>query len=323
MFGCLLALFLLQQPLFAEQLRFDSASDWRQWQLPLGAVDLTEGGSIEPVRARKNINAALNAVAWGGGVHRVGSNARAAAAVLDGDVQTGWAPVPTSDPKDWFIEIDLGRSVSAKSVTLVFAEDAPPFELFELLLSSGEPQLDFVGQPIAGTLIYRMLERVKENDRHRVVYAPGESLEITPIRYVRLHNFKAIADARLVEIEVEGVGDNLVLGLQERGGSIDVVLDVLAEAETVALNNAMSLVDGDIFNRWRNVRDTRAPYTVIGHITLDLGAVYLVDFVRLISGVAVRGGRSAQLERARSGVIGPRGFSLKWHAHLDAPLLRR
>ena len=36
-FGCLLALLLLHQQLPAEQLRFDFASDWQQWQLPLRA----------------------------------------------------------------------------------------------------------------------------------------------------------------------------------------------------------------------------------------------------------------------------------------------
>ena len=45
-FGCLLALLLLHHKLPAEQLRFDSASDWQQWQLPLGAVALTADGSI-------------------------------------------------------------------------------------------------------------------------------------------------------------------------------------------------------------------------------------------------------------------------------------
>ena len=39
--------------LSAEQLRYDSARDWRQWELPLGAVDLTALGVIQPTRIER------------------------------------------------------------------------------------------------------------------------------------------------------------------------------------------------------------------------------------------------------------------------------
>ena len=115
----------------AEQLRYHTARDWSQWTLPLGAVSVSPSGSIQPVRVRKNINAALDAVALGGGIRRVGSNPIDAPTVLDGDPRTGWAPDSTDDPENWFVEIDLGRSVSARSISLTFADDAPPFSSLE------------------------------------------------------------------------------------------------------------------------------------------------------------------------------------------------
>ena len=123
------------------------------------------------------------------------------------------------------MEIDLGRSVSARSITLIFADNAPPFELFDLLLSSGEPQLNQVASPIEGSLIYRIKERFKENARHRVAFAPGDALYLTPIRLpCKSATSSTSPDARLVAVEVESIGDNLTLNLIERGGTIDIVI---------------------------------------------------------------------------------------------------
>ena len=295
----------------ADQLRFSSARQWSDWQLPLGAVEIAPDGSIQPVRVTKNTDAVRDALQLGGGIRRAGSNPRAANALLDGNPATGWAPNPDDDPDDWFVEIDLGRSVSARSIALVFADDAPPFELFDLLLSSGEPQLDQVASPIKGSLIYRIKERFKENARHRVAFAPGDALYLTPIRYLQIRNLKHVPDARLVAVEVESIGDNLTLNLIERGGAIDIVIDAFVRAEEVTLGNALNLVDGSIFDRWRNGREPRNTYNTWSHITIDLGAVYPVDFVRLITGIAIRGGFGEHLLRTRAGASGPRSFSYK------------
>ena len=295
----------------ADQLRFDSVRDWRDWQVPVGAVKIASTGAIQPVRVQKGVDAVRDATDFGGGIHRAGSNPRNARALLDGNPATGWAPNPDDDPDDWFVEIDLGRSVSAHSVALIFAADAPPFELFDLLLSSGEPQLDHVANPVEGSLIYRIKERFKENARHRVAYAPGVALYLTPIRYLQIRNLKHVPDARLVAVEVQSIGDNLTLNLIERGGAIDVVIDAFVRAEEVTLGNALNLVDGSIFNRWRNGREPRNTYNTWSHITIDLGAVYPVDFVRLITGIAIRGGFGEHLLRTRAGASGPRSFSYK------------
>ena len=47
-------------PTQAQQVRYDSARDWRQWQLPVGAVDLLPEGTIVPTRIRKNSDAIRN-----------------------------------------------------------------------------------------------------------------------------------------------------------------------------------------------------------------------------------------------------------------------
>ena len=304
-------LVLLAGSASADQLRFDSRRDWRDWQVPVGAVQIAASGAIQPVRVQKGVDAVRDAPAFGGGIHRAGSNPNDARALLDGNPATGWAPNPTDDPADWFVEIDLGRSVSAHSIALVFADDAPPFELFDLLLSAGEPQLDHVANPVAGSLIYRIKERFKENTRHRVAYAPGDALYLTPIRYLQIRNLKHVPNARLVAVEVESIGDNLILNLIERGGAIDVVIDAFVRAEEVTLGNALNLVDGSIFDRWRNGREPRNTYNTYSHITIDLGAVYPVDFVRLITGVAIRGGFGEHLLRTRAGASGSRSFSYK------------
>ena len=284
-------LFLLCLPLTssADQLRFDSARDWRQWQLPLGIVELTPDGSIEPVRIRKNINAALNAEDFGGGIRDVGSNQRDARLVIDGDPTTGWSPDPGDDPDDWYIEIDLGRAVSAYRVNLRFDSQAPPFELFDLFMSTGEHEINVIGNPIENSLIYRIRHRFKENRRHELTFELDDS-EHTPIQFLRIGSLKHVPDARLVEVEVETIGDNLLVGLSEKGGGIDIVVDVERSGEAASLGNALSLIDGDLTTRFWQRNEPRATIDIHGHITLDLGAVYWVDLMRIIGGVVVRSG---------------------------------
>ena len=328
-------LLLLACSASADQLRFDSVRDWRDWQMPVGAVKIAPTGSIQPLRVTKNIDAARDALQLGGGIRRAGSNPRAAAALLDGNPATGWAPNPDDDPDDWFVEIDLGRSVSAHSIALIFADDAPPFELFDLLLSSGEPQLDQVANPVEGSLLYSIKERFKKT-RATASHSPRRRALPNAIRYLQIRNLKHVPDARLVAVEVQSIGDNLTLNLIERGGTIDIVIDVFVRAEEVTLGNALNLVDGSIFNRWRNGREPRNTYNTWSHITIDLGAVYPVDFVRLITGIAIRGGFGEHLLRTRAGASGPRSFSYKnyevltsdgtnrprRHPYMDAALCR-
>ncbi len=275
-------------PTQAQQVRYDSARDWRQWQLPVGAVDLLPEGTIAPTRIRKNSNAISNLERFGGGISKAGSNARSAANVIDSDLMTGWAPNPEDDPSEWFVEIDLGRAISANNVTLVFDKQAEPFELFDLLLSTGEPETDFIAAPIPGSLIYRVKERFKENERHRVTFQI-EKIDDTPIQYIRFEPVLITPGARLVEVEVEAIGDNISMGIIERGGTIDININ-LANTESQPLGNALGLVDGDLYERWRAGTAGKGLNDILAHMILDLGAVYWVDQVRIIGGVVVRSG---------------------------------
>ncbi|MFT5090040.1 MAG: hypothetical protein ACI906_003003 [Candidatus Latescibacterota bacterium] len=279
---------LIAFPLDAQQVRYDSASDWRQWELPLGAVDLLSNGTIIPTEIRKASNAVTDLARFAGGIRNAGSNLADARLVIDNDPTTGWAPDPQADPTEWFLEVDLGRAVSANSVTLVFDADAPPFELFDLLLSTGEPETDFIAAPIAGSLIYRIKERFKENGRHRVTFE-FENVDDSLIQYVRFEPLLITPGARLVEVEVEAIGDNISLGLLERGGLIDVNIN-LDNIESQPLGKASALVDGDLYARWRAGTASRGANDILAHMVLDLGAVYWIDQVRLIGGVVVRSG---------------------------------
>ena len=155
----------------ATELRFDTAQEWRQWQMPQRAINLSPDGIIRPVRVNKNINAALNALDFGGGIRSASSNLDAAIRIIDGDPSTGWRPAPEESSAKQWIEVDLGRAVSARRINLVFAGETPPFELFNLLLSTGEPIRSNAGTPVPGTLVYRIREHFKENRRHPAIPA--------------------------------------------------------------------------------------------------------------------------------------------------------
>ena len=276
-------------PLAADQIRYDSAREWRQWEdLPLGAVELTPSGTIQPTRIEKGTDAVRDLEEFGGGIRNAGSNLNTARLAIDGNPATGWAPDPEDDPEDWFIEIDLGRAVSAKSVTLVFDAQAAPFALFDLLLSTGEPETDFIAAPVEGTLVYRVKERIKENSHHRVTYLI-EKIDEEPIQFIRFEPLLIVPDARLAEVEVETIGDNIALGLLERGGAVDVNIN-LASTDQQPLGKARALFDGDLYERWAAGTASRGQNDILAHIVLDLGAVYWVDQTRIIGGVVVRSG---------------------------------
>jgi hypothetical protein len=294
----------------AEEVRFDSAPEWRRWNLPLGAVAVGQDGTVRPVKVRKNINAMIDATQFGGGIGGAGSNSSDAALVMDGDPTTGWSPDPGDAPQSWWLELDLGRAVSAHRVELVFDEGAPPFAIFDLLVSTGEPMLNNALVPVPGTLVYRLKERFAQNQKHRVRLAlerPEQSL----VKNVRVQVFRAPPGARLVEVEVIAFGDNLAPGYLERGGNLDIVIEV-ADPRQVTTGKTLSAADGLVTTAWwpsgaaRNAEDTFA------HITLDLGATYWVDLVRLISRLGWAFAFKFYEVQTSDGSLAPDG-SLVWH----------
>ena len=275
--------------LAAEQLRFDAADEWRTWRLPLGIIALDNAGVIRSVEIRKNVDPVLDAVAFGGGIRAAGSNRQAATRAIDGDRLTGWSPDLADDPDDWWIEIDLGRAVAARRVALTFLETAPPCALFDVLLSTGEPAIDVVGNPIEGSLVYRVQERFKENQRQQV------ALELDPVRdpfvqFILVEVLDCGAEAALAEVEVEAIGDNLSLDLAAKGGGLEIIVDIDGFGDAASFANSLPLADGR-FSLWTENRRINRSVDVISRMTLDLGAVYWVDLVRIVGNFLSRPGQ--------------------------------
>ena len=320
---CAVLMLAAAAPLHAEELRFDTAAQWRQWTLPQGIVELTPQGVIRPLLIRKNINAALDAVDQGGGIRDVGSNRATAALVFDGDPATGWQPASGELEETGWIEVDLGRGVPASRVSLVFDGAAPPFEIFDLLLSTGEQFIDVADVPVPGTLTYRIVERFGANSAHRVDF-DIPAIPPTPVQFVRLEALKAAPDARLVEIEVEALGDNLVSDLRERGGAVEIIIGTGGtDFVEATLTNALLLIDGRVNTWWRSGRVPRASNDVWAWITLDLGAVYWVDQVHHIG--HIDRGRHFSMNfhemMTSDGSLAADG-SLRWTKHFSGVLPR-
>ena len=285
----LVAVAVLASQTTADQIRFDRPSEWRQWSLPLGAVRL-DGDIIRTVELRRGTNSIANLADFDGGIRAAGSNSATARLSIDGDTATGWEPDWVRPAEDWYIEIDLGRAVNANSVSLVFDDDAPAFELFDLLLSTGEPETDFIAAPIPGSVIYRIKERFKGNRQH-IVTLPLEEPDSQPIQYIRVDFLLPTRGARLMEVIVDDFGDNIALGLLDRGGGLDVEVGINSKnSDKSPLGNARALVDGDLYERFRYGTSSRSSEDIDAHMLLDLAATYNIDLVRVIGGVVVRSG---------------------------------
>ena len=173
-----------------ERMVVDAPDHWNAWLFPRGTLDISDEGWVGPRFMRKNIGAVANARELGGGV-TVGSNSRFAEYVLDGDSTTSWAPDIEAPLSDWWIEVDLGRAVSARSIVIRFdeAEDADPFQQFRVFTSAGEPA--FFG---SNKRLWRLAFRTKRPDRAQRVYEiplypwekSSEEWSGTVLQYVRV-----------------------------------------------------------------------------------------------------------------------------------------
>ena len=144
-----------------EEMRFDTASQWRKWNLPNGTVEVTNDGFLKLLPVGRKIDAVKNARSFGGRIHAAGSNAADAEKIIDGDFTTGWSPSLKSAPGSWWLDLDLGRGVFAERIVLNFATDSQPFELFDVLLSTGETQVDESNTSYTDVLIFRTKKRRK------------------------------------------------------------------------------------------------------------------------------------------------------------------
>ena len=140
----------------------ESRDHWASWQSVVKTIQITEEG-VKPAFIRKStkievdgveqvvpgINAVLNASEFGGGIWEAGSNRSSAENLMDGRMDTYWEPDTSTPLRDWWVQIDLGRAVSANKIVLKFVgEDlGDPFLQFKVLTSQGET--------IIGPLVYR------------------------------------------------------------------------------------------------------------------------------------------------------------------------
>ncbi len=259
----------------AEQVSFDTRSAWQEWRYPKGAVDIDPLGTISAVDVRKNIDAMRDAARFGGGIRAVGSGAGTAELIMDGDRTTGWQP-DANDPIDsWWIEVDLGRMVTAEKIRLRFVEDAPAMEFFTVQLSSGEQFFTNALVPIPGTLVYGAGQTFGFNQEYAVELEQSH----IQVNVVRIEVSQITPGARLAEIEVETIGDNIALGIIERGGSIDLITDLQS-----VLEGGQNMADGKIVTNWslNTLHQTVTGKDIFNRIIFDLGAHYWIDQLRII-----------------------------------------
>ncbi|HIL11764.1 MAG TPA: hypothetical protein EYG11_24010 [Candidatus Latescibacteria bacterium] len=304
-----LSTLILAVPLAGDQLRITSSSDWREWQLPGDAVDVDDG-TLKPSFVRRDINAVTNARDFQkGGIRKVGSNPSDALNLIDGDYQTSWSPNPTDTIEDWWIEVDLGRVVSAHKIELHFAADSTPLEFFKILTSDGEPFFSNANSVLPGTLRYNKRWRYSFNAE----YVLEIDYELNPLKNIRIEADLPTEDVRLTEIVVRSIGDNISLGIWDRGGSVEIISEATSTiGRTLVESTGISstLVDGDITTYWGTVHrggSGTQPEQQIGEFEIDLGALYWVDRVRMLgddSGIAPGKGSG----RHRAGV-----FNYLWY----------
>ena len=289
--------------------RVTTQSDWQRWSLPEGALVASARG-IRPILVRRDVNAIADAPTFGGGIRGAGTDLADAPRLIDGDPGTAWAPSEADPLGEWWIEIDLGRVVSANQIQLSFDPQGPPLEFFKVLTSDGEPFFSNANSIIPGTVRFNGRTNFSFNRDHLITIDFG----LKPLRYLRIQADAIVPGVRLSEVEVESVGDNLSLGLRRRGGSVSIISEVGSKTreliESAGISN--TLVDGDITTYWgvahRGGSGLQSE-AQRAQFEFDLGALFWVDRVRILgdpSGLPPGGG--VDLVRSRVGA-----FNFLWY----------
>ena len=274
--------------------RIQSRAAWKTWSLPGEAVVLGNDGSVRPRRYQRNINAAANAFEFEhltkddglvfGGVRRVGSGQATAARVIDSNATTYWQPSPSDALEDMWLEVDLGRTVIANKIRLVFPDTsgARPFRNFTLFTSEGArtslkndvflfTRIGSTIEPNTKTVIDYDLSIIDPAGATGAYLVTGDTLSFNVVQYIRFVVDKAQADGALAEIEVWTPGENIALGTLNRGGNIVSGTDT---------EGVVSVMDGDM-NEWWSVtaeRDAAGDWELSGAwYEWDLGATFWLD----------------------------------------------
>ena len=315
----------LATPLAAEEFRFDSAASWSTWKRPHGLIEFDDRGRLQLVKFRKNINAVADATEFThltrsrganvpGGIWEAGSNPTAARRIIDGDRATFWQASADDVLGDWFVQIDLGRTVLAKEIRLHFPdqEGARPFRQFTVFTATG-----ITSDALGDLFIFRPVYLTTQPNRDTTVSIPlafdlqDSAQVLDPNREVNLKEFNQYRliqyinftvedldlEGALAEVEVIAVGDNVSLGNDQRGGVID----------GLTARSTENILDGDM-----NTASSILPVGFEGRVRtweeqgtwffIDLGAVFWLDELFLYA------------LRPREGTVGsvagaPRGFN--------------
>ena len=260
---------------------------------------------------------------------------------MDGGDGTFWEPDSSDALADWWIELDLGRLVSASRIVVRFAEStqdrpADPFLQFHVHTATGQDpfgsdtgalEYDLAGGTTAPNLDQREFvfdlgptlthsdewtgrlvqyvrlavasrrgprgeavtqaawEALRPADRGTVesLWAiAGEERLVSPQEYESLppeqqggRRYFRRERPRLAEVEVWTEGNNVGLGIIDRGGN-------LVEGNTNATPELA--FDGNIRTNWNaNVFSTVGDIAGWGLLTMDLGALLRLDAVRIIT----------------------------------------
>lgn len=131
----------------AKQVVINQAEEWQVWEAAPGIRVIEADGTVRPRLLRKEVNAVRNAGDFErvaedtlvGGIWSAGSNFTEAVNIIDGDVNTYWEPDHETNLDEWFVEVDLGRSVIAKRIIARFVDagQGDPFLKFRVLISDG------------------------------------------------------------------------------------------------------------------------------------------------------------------------------------------
>ncbi|MEE2831574.1 MAG: FlgD immunoglobulin-like domain containing protein [Candidatus Latescibacterota bacterium] len=141
---------------FGNRVTVSRASQWEAWTTQPGVRVIDVSGTVSPRRLVDQFNAATNATEFTysllqdqdfvhqGGISAAGTNQDSALYVIDGDSSTYWEPDRDADLNDWFIEVDLGRSLIISRIELRFVDESlgDPFLKFRVLISDGLPNFD-------------------------------------------------------------------------------------------------------------------------------------------------------------------------------------
>jgi len=241
-----LAAVLVTGSLSADELVIDRRSQWQQWSIPGGVVDLRSDGSIvlrefegriDPLQDMSTYQHETREKGVVSGGITVGSQASSVHRLLDGDRTSWWQPDPAHGVGSWALTIDLGRLELLESLRLVFPDTlgARPMRQFAVYVSEGMPiwdGRDLISYSQVYTTILPNTQAVIDiplSTRDPIggkSPATGENTVLTeqlafkPVQYIRIVPRTTSPDAALAEVEALAIGRNIGPGTLQRGGSI-------------------------------------------------------------------------------------------------------